>query len=76
MELVHLVLPSGKALREHRASGEIAVQCIEGLIDFTTPIINRCLASGQLVHHPVGEPHARLALADSMALLAICLIPQ
>ena len=37
MELVHLVLPSGKALPEHRVSGEITVQCIEGLIAFTTP---------------------------------------
>jgi quercetin dioxygenase-like cupin family protein len=76
MELVHLVLPNGKALREHRVSGEITVQCIEGLIDFTTPTITRRLAPGQLVHLAAGEEHALLALADSTALLTICLVPQ
>jgi quercetin dioxygenase-like cupin family protein len=76
MELVQLVLPSGKALPEHRVSGEITVQCIEGLIAFTTPTISLRLAPGQLVHLAAGEAHALLALADSTALLTICLVPQ
>jgi quercetin dioxygenase-like cupin family protein len=76
MELVQLVLPSGKALPEHRVSGEITVQCLEGLIAFTTPTISLRLAPGQLVHLSAGEPHALLALADSTALLTICLVPQ
>ena len=76
MELVHLVQPSGKALPEHRVSGEITVQCIEGLIAFTTPTISLRLAPGQLVHLAAGESHALLALADSTALLTICLAPK
>jgi len=35
------VLPSGKAMREHKVAGEITVQCIEGLIEFTTPTLSR-----------------------------------
>ena len=74
MDLVHLVLPSGKTMREHKVAGEITVQCIEGLIEFTTPTISRQLAPGQLVHLAAGEPHALVALADSTALLTICLV--
>ena len=73
LELVRLVLPSGKAMREHRVVGEITVQCIEGLIEFTTPAGNRRLGPGQLIHLQGGEPHALLALEDSTALLTICL---
>ncbi len=76
MELVHLVLPSGKALPEHRVSGEVTLQCIEGLIEFTTPTTSLRLAPGQLVHLAAGEDHALLALADSTALLTICLVRQ
>jgi quercetin dioxygenase-like cupin family protein len=75
LELVRLVLPSGKAMREHRVSGEITVQCFEGLIEFTTPTASRRLGPGQLIHLQGGEPHSLLALADSMALLTICLAP-
>jgi quercetin dioxygenase-like cupin family protein len=76
LELVRLVLPSGKAMREHRVAGEITVQCIEGLIEFTTPGVSRRLSAGQLIHLQGGEPHSLLALADSTALLTICLAPQ
>ena len=73
LELVRLVLPSGKAMREHRVVGEITVQCIEGLIEFTTPAGSRRLGPGQLIHLQGGEPHALLALEESTALLTICL---
>ncbi len=76
LELVRLVLPSGKEMREHKVNGEITVLCIEGLIDFSTPTVTRRLAPGQLVHLAAGEPHALLAVADATALLTICLVPQ
>lgn len=75
LELVRLVLPSGKAMREHRVAGEITVQCIEGLIEFTTPRVVHRLAAGELIHLAAGEPHSLRALADSTALLTICLFP-
>ena len=74
LELVQLVLPQGKAMREHRVAGEITVQCVEGLIEFTTPTATRRLAPGELIHLAAGEPHSLLALADSTALLTICLV--
>lgn len=76
LELVRLVMPTGKAMREHRVAGEITVQCIEGLIEFTTPSASLRLGPGKLVHLQGGEAHSLLALADSTALLTICLVPQ
>lgn len=76
LELVRLVLPSGKAMREHKVAGEITVLCIEGLIDFSTPTVSRRLAPGQLIHLAAGEPHSLLAVADSSALLTICLVAR
>jgi quercetin dioxygenase-like cupin family protein len=75
LELVRLVLRNGSALRQHRAPGEITVQCIEGLIEFTTPRAVHHLAAGELIHLAAGEPHSLRALADSTALLTICLLP-
>jgi quercetin dioxygenase-like cupin family protein len=75
MELVHLVLPVGKSLRQHRVPGEITLLCIEGSIDVTTPAVSRRLEAGQLLHLAGGEPHALRAVADSTALLTICLVP-
>lgn len=76
LELVRLVLPIGKAMREHNVSGEITVQCVEGLIEFTTPTVSRQLGPGQLIHLQGGEAHSLLAVADSTALLTICLVPR
>jgi quercetin dioxygenase-like cupin family protein len=76
MELVRLVLPDGKALRQHSVPGEITLQCIEGSIEVTTPTARHRLAPGQLLHLDAGEPHALQALADSTALLTICLVPH
>lgn len=73
LELIRLVLPSGKGMPDHRVQGEITVQCLEGLIEFTTPTSTLQLGPGQLVHMRGGETHSLLALADSSALLTICL---
>ncbi len=74
LELVRLVLPSGKLMREHKVAGEITVLCIEGTIEFTTPTVTRRLLPGQLIHLAGGVPHSLLALADATALLTICLV--
>jgi quercetin dioxygenase-like cupin family protein len=66
-------LPAGKALREHRAPGEITVQCIEGRIEFQTSAGVHWLEPGDLIHLRRNEPHALRAAADSSALLTICL---
>ena len=73
LELVRLVLPRGKQMREHRVDGEITVLCIEGSIEFTAHGRSQRMGPGQLIHLAGGEPHALRALADASALLTICL---
>lgn len=58
VEVIRMVLPSGKILSEHKAPGEIIVQCLEGEITFTTTGDPRKLRAGDVLYLAAGEPHA------------------
>jgi quercetin dioxygenase-like cupin family protein len=73
LEVVRLVLPSGKGLPEHAAPGEITVLCIEGCIEFTTPSGAQRMRAGDFIHLQAGVPHALSAIDDASLLLTICL---
>ncbi|MCM0609849.1 MAG: cupin domain-containing protein [Ideonella sp. WA131b] len=73
LELVRLVMPRGKVMREHQVAGEITVLCIEGVIEFNVHGLTSRLTPGDLVHLHAGEPHSLQALSDVTALLTICL---
>lgn len=73
LELVRIVLPAGKGLRQHSAPGEITVQCIEGRIQFDTAEDRHVLEAGDLIHLRRNEPHSLNALVDSSALVTLCL---
>lgn len=75
VELIRMVVPAGKQLKEHRAPGEIIVQCLEGRIEFTSTGRTQELTPGQLLLLPPGEPHSVGALEDSSFLLTI-LFPE
>jgi quercetin dioxygenase-like cupin family protein len=71
LELVRIVLHAGKELKEHKAPGEITVQCLEGSLEFRTPQATHLLSAGDLIHLRAGELHALKALKDTSALLTI-----
>ena len=73
MEVIRLVLPAGKELSEHKAPGEIIVQCIEGRVAFTSLGETVELDAGQLVYLPAAEPHSVRAMEDTTFLLTILL---
>lgn len=73
LELVRIVLPAGKGLRQHSAPGEITVQCIEGRIQFDTSEQRHVLEAGDLIHLRRNEPHSLNALVDSSALVTLCI---
>jgi quercetin dioxygenase-like cupin family protein len=71
VEVIHMVLPAGKVLSEHKAPGEIIVQCLEGDITFTTMGEPKKLRAGEMLYLASGEAHALEAVEDSSFLLTI-----
>jgi quercetin dioxygenase-like cupin family protein len=73
VEVIRLVLPQGKELRQHTAPGEIIVQCLEGRIAFTALGKTTELGPGQLLYLSAAEPHSVRAIESSSVLLTILL---
>ena len=73
MEVVRIVMPSGKEISEHEAPGEIIVQCLEGKIAFTTMGRTAELEAGQLLYLKAEEPHSVKCIKDASFLLTLLL---
>ena len=73
LEVIRLVLPAGKEIPMHKASGEITVQCLEGRIAFASAGTTQELAAGQLLYLAAGEPHAVKGIEHSSVLVTIIL---
>lgn len=71
VEVIRMVLPAGKVISEHKAPGEIIVQCLEGDITFTTMGEPKKLRAGDMLYLAASEPHALEAAEDSSFLLTI-----
>jgi quercetin dioxygenase-like cupin family protein len=71
LDVVRLVLPAGKELKEHKAPGELIVQCLEGRIVFTALGRSAELTAGQLLFLAAGEPHAVRCIENASVLLTI-----
>lgn len=76
LELMRLVLPSGKGMPEHAVPGPITIQCLEGAIELRAHQTTQILRAGELVYLAGGEPHALQALEDSSILLTLLLLPH
>lgn len=70
-EVIRMVLPAGKTIAEHRAPGEIIVQCLEGQVNFVTMGKTIPLCPGQMFYLQAAEPHAVQAVEDCCFLLTI-----
>lgn len=70
-EILHMVLPAGKEIHEHRAPAEIVVQGVEGEVAFSTMGKTLMLSAGDLAHLSAGEPHSVKATTDSSLLVTI-----
>ena len=76
LEVIRLVLPSGKTMPPHSVHGEITLQCIEGRLHVELRSGVRVLEPGQLLFLTGDELHAVSAPVDSSALLTIVLTPK
>ena len=71
LEVIRLVLLSGKAMREHKGPGEVTVLCIEGRLELRSPDLRHVLGPGDLIHLLAEVPHSLLALSDTSALVTM-----
>jgi quercetin dioxygenase-like cupin family protein len=71
VEVIRLVMPSGKEIAGHSAPGPIIVQCLEGRIAFTHSDKTVELAAGELIYLEAGEPHSVRGVQDASFLLTI-----
>ena len=69
LQVVRLLLPAGKEIAPHKASGEITVQCLEGRVCFTAGEGVRELTAGDLLYLPAGETHALRGIEDASLLV-------
>jgi quercetin dioxygenase-like cupin family protein len=75
VEVIRLVIPAGKEIEEHKAKGEIIVQCLEGRVAFRAFGTTQNLEAGKLLYLPTGEPHSVKGM-ESASLLLTVLLPK
>lgn len=73
LEIIRLVIPAGKDIPDHRAPGEITVQCLEGRVTFTAEGKSLALEAGQLLYLGKSVPHALHGIEDASVLVTILL---
>jgi quercetin dioxygenase-like cupin family protein len=73
VEVIRLVVPAGKEIEEHKAKGELVVQCLEGRVAFTARGKTQNLEAGKLLYLPTGEAHSVKGVEDASLLLTVLL---
>jgi quercetin dioxygenase-like cupin family protein len=71
VEVIRMVMPTGKEISEHEAPGTLIVQCLEGRVAFTASGKTEELHAGQLLYLEAQEPHAVRCIEDASFLLTI-----
>ena len=71
VEVIRLVVASGKEIPTHSAPGPLIVQCLSGRFAFNCLGATHELEPGQLLHLPAHEPHSVRAMEDGALLLTI-----
>lgn len=75
LELVRVVLQTGKSLPSHSVPGEITIHCIEGSLDIDLDDRTVRLEAGELLFLAGNAAHGVKAVTDSSALVSIVLKP-
>lgn len=73
LEVLRLILAAGKAAPDHKASGAITIQCLEGSVEFEAYGRTQIMRQGCMVYLSDAEPHSVKALEDSSLLVTILL---
>jgi len=73
LEVIRVVLPTGRSMKEHQVPGEATVQCIEGVVEFASDGAVQQLHPGDFVHLAPRALHSLTAVRPASLLVTICL---
>ena len=76
IEVLRLIMPMGKVIAEHKAPGEITVQCLEGRIAFTADGKTQELVTGNLLYLTAGVPHSLKSIESASVLVTIVIAKE
>ena len=71
IQVFRYVLLQGKEFAEHRVPGGITVQCLEGVVEFSSHDRKQMLRAGELVYLAGNVPHALKGIEDASVLVTI-----
>ncbi|MEO8747353.1 MAG: cupin domain-containing protein [Rhodanobacter sp.] len=71
LQVFRFVLLKGKEFAEHKVHGGITVQCLEGVVEFTSHERTQMLRAGELVYLAGDVPHALKGVEDASVLVTI-----
>jgi len=74
LEIIRMVLPSGKKIQEHQVQGEVVVQCLEGRVAFNCGGTQQILEAGNMLYLDGEEPHSLEGIVDASLLVTILLV--
>ena len=72
LEVMRLVLLSGKGIPPHKVAGEVTIQCIEGVVEVSSRHVCT-LDAGKMLYLRGDEVHSLRALQDASVLLTLFL---
>ena len=76
VEVIRIVLRTGKVITDHKVPGEITVQCLEGRMIFRTMGQEKEIRSGHLLYLSPEEVHSVEAIEGTSFLLTMVLPKQ
>jgi quercetin dioxygenase-like cupin family protein len=74
LEIMRMVLPMGKSVREHQVPGELTMQCLEGTIEVQSHGKTQQLHSGEMIFLAGNVPHALYAVENASLLVTVVLV--
>ena len=72
LEVMRLVLLSGKGIPPHKVAGEVTIQCIEGVVEVSSDEV-QTLEAGKMMYLRGDEVHSLRAIENASMLVTIFL---
>lgn len=71
LQVFRYILLKGDEFAEHKVHGEIMVQCLEGVVRFSSSGRTQTLRAGEFVYLAGDDPHALKGIEDASVLVTI-----